>query len=140
MQFKVTLRIIGDALLPDEITRLLGCAPTRARRKGDVIRGKVTGRERIAPTGTWQLEAEARDPADLDRQVNEVLHRVTKDPEVWARLSRAFRLDLFCGLFMERSNEGMALAPSTLAALGGRGIELSLDVYGPVEEDAVTDA
>jgi hypothetical protein len=140
VQFKVTLRITGDALVPDEITRLLGCAPTHTRRKGDVIRSKVTGRERIAPTGTWQLEAEARDPADLDRRVNEVLDRMTEDPEVWARLSQAFRIDLFCGLFMERSNEGMALSPSTLAALGGRGIELSLDVYGPVEEDTITDA
>lgn len=140
MESRATLRIIGDALIPDEITRLLGCAPTHARCKGDVIRGKTTGRERIAPTGTWQLEAEARDPADLDRQVKEILDRVKPDPEVWARLSQAFRLDLFCGLFMDRSNEGLALSPSTLAALGSRGIELSFDVYGPVEEDTITDA
>lgn len=37
---------------------------------------------------------------------------------------------------MERANEGMALSPSTLAALGIRGIELLLEIYGPVEEEA----
>jgi len=48
VESKATLRIIGDALIPDEITRLLACAPTRAWSKGNVIRGKRTGRERIS--------------------------------------------------------------------------------------------
>src|SRR5579864_6092955 len=121
--------MFGDALVPDEITCVLGCAPTHARRKGDIIRGKTTGRESIAPAGTWQLEADARDRADLDGQIAHILDRLTTDPEVWARLSQAFRIDLFCGLFMERANEGVALSPSTLAALGSRGIELSFDIY-----------
>jgi Domain of unknown function (DUF4279) len=139
VESKAGLRIIGETLVPDEVTHLLGCAPTRARRKGDVIRGKTTGRERIAPTGSWQLEADARDPADLDEQIAQILDRLNPDPQVWAELSRAFRIDLFCGL-MERGNGGMALSPSTLAALGSRGIELAFDIYGPVEEEAVTDA
>jgi Domain of unknown function (DUF4279) len=140
MQFKVTLRIIGDALVPDEISRLLGCAPTHTRRKGDVIRGKTTGRERIAPTGTWQLEAEARDPSDFDWQIAHILDRLTPNPDVWARLSEAFRIDLFRGLFMERSNEGLALSPSALAALGSRGIELSFDIYDASDEDTISGA
>ncbi|HEV2548113.1 MAG TPA: DUF4279 domain-containing protein [Stellaceae bacterium] len=140
MRFRVTLRIIGDALVPDEITHLLGCAPTRAQRKGDIIRGKTTGRERNALTGSWLLETEARDPADLDGQIAGILDRVTEDPDVWARLSQAFRIDFFCGLFMARANEGVALSPSTLAALGSRGIELAFDIYDAIEEDTVTDA
>jgi Domain of unknown function (DUF4279) len=140
VRFKVTLRIVGDALVPDEITHLLGCAPTRARRKGDIIRGKTTGRERNALSGSWQLEAEARDPADLDGQIVHILDGLTPDPNVWARLSQAFRIDFFCGLFMGRANEGVALSPSTLAALGSRGIELSLDIYDASEEDTISDA
>ena len=140
MESKATLRIIGDALIPDKITRLLGSAPTHAHRKGDLIRGKRTGRERKAPTGIWLLEAKARDPADLDRQIAEILDCVTPDPDIWAELSRTFRIDLFCGLLMERANEGLALSPSTLAALGNRGIELSFDIYDSIEEATITDA
>ena len=97
MESKATLRIVGEALLPDEVTRVLGCTPTHARRKGDIMRGKRTGRERISPIGIWYLDAEARDPADLERQIAEILDRVTPDLGVWAELSRTFHVDLFCG-------------------------------------------
>ena len=138
MECKATLRIFGDALVPDEITHVLGCAPTHARRKGDIIRGKTSGREHIAPTGTWQLEA--NDAADLEGQIAHILDRLTPDPNARARLSQKFRIDLFCGIFMDRANEGVALSSSTLAALGGRGIELSFDIYEATEEERITDA
>lgn len=32
---------------------------------------------------------------------------------------------------MDRSNEGLDIAASTLARLGERGIKLGLDIYGP---------
>jgi uncharacterized protein DUF4279 len=140
VESKATLRIVGEALIPDEVTRVLGCTPTHARRKGDIMRGKRTGRERISPIGIWYLDAEARDSADLERQIAEILDRVTPDLGVWTELSRTFHVDLFCGLFMERANEGLALSPSTLAALGNRGIELSFDIYDAAEEDTITDA
>ena len=39
------------------------------------------------------------------------------------------------GWFMKESNEGVDIKPSTLAALGSRGIALALDIYAP-ESDA----
>jgi len=42
-----------------------------------------------------------------------------------------FEVDIFCGLFMGSSNEGLSLSPRTLSALGQCGIELGLDIYGP---------
>jgi hypothetical protein len=56
---------------------------------------------------------------------------VTGDIETWKALTSRFRVDLFCGLFMSGGNEGLAISPGVLFALGQRGIELALDVYGP---------
>jgi hypothetical protein len=56
MYSAAALRIIGDDLLPEEITLILGCQPTSANVKGRVIPGKKTGRERISRTGGWHLE------------------------------------------------------------------------------------
>jgi hypothetical protein len=57
-----------------------------------------------------------------------------------ASLSRSFRIDLFCGLFMARANEGLSLSPATLVALGRREIELSFDICEATEEERITRA
>jgi hypothetical protein len=128
---RATLRVFGDALDPNEVTRLLGAEPSESQVKGDRLVGRKTGRVRIAETGSWRLHASVREPADLDDQVREILHQITENLSVWADLSQRFEIDLFCGLFMENSNEGLFLSPLTLSSLGQRGIELALDIYGP---------
>jgi hypothetical protein len=126
---RATLRIIGDAVVPTGITRLLGAQPTLARTKGEIWAGAKTGKNNTAHTGQWHLKASDREPEDLDGQVQELLGKLTQDLKVWAALAQQFQIDLFCGLFMQSDNEGATLSPDTLAALGNRGIKLSLDIY-----------
>jgi hypothetical protein len=128
----LTLRVLGDDLDPDEISRILGSAPTRSERKGDVIRSQQTGQSRIAKTGGWRLEAPDANPGDVDGQVAQILSRLTADPEAWRVLAEKYRIDIFCGLFMRATNEGLELSPATMLALGQRGISMGLDVYGPI--------
>ena len=126
-----TLRIAGDDLIPPEVSSLLGCVPTTAQKKGEVLVGTTTGSERIARIGMWRLQSTDRQPEDLEGQIEEILKRVTGDIGTWKALTGRFRVDLFCGLFMGSANEGLEISPSTLFALGQRGIRLALDVYGP---------
>ena len=129
-----TLRIIGDDLKPEKVTELLGCEPTASQTKGQKVRGHKTGREIVMRTGMWRLEATDCEPEDLDKQVAELLTKLTQDLSIWASLSDQFAIDLFCGLFMEESNEGVSISADTLLALGQRGIVLALDIYGPTQE------
>ncbi|HIE1099938.1 MULTISPECIES: DUF4279 domain-containing protein [Stenotrophomonas] len=130
----VTLRLFGDDLLPAEITAMLGANPTAAHSKGQQLTGSQSGAVRIARTGGWRLSAARREPEDLDAQIFEILDQLTGDPGVWQSLAR-FRPDLFCGLFMGSSNDGVSLSPRALLALGQRGIALGLDVYDADEEE-----
>ncbi|THD67302.1 DUF4279 domain-containing protein [Phenylobacterium sp.] len=125
-----TLRFIGEDLDPDEVTALLGQTPTHADRKGDVriLRDGSEYRER---KGSWRRTVQRRTPGDLDGQVAELLSGLTEDMAVWKTLSTRFRADVFCGLFMREGNEGIALSPKTLEALGLRGLTLDFDLYGP---------
>src|SRR5262245_57278579 len=66
-RFKATLRITGDALIPDDVTHLLGCLPTRAETKGEIRPSK-----HVARTGSWRLVASDRNPDDLEGQVAEI--------------------------------------------------------------------
>ena len=120
---------MGETLDPEHVSRILGCQPTRAEKKGEVYASRNRKFERIARAGIWTLEANEKEPADLDLQVNEILSQLPCDLSIWHALSKKFELDLFCGFFMEKSNEGIDISPSSLEQLGARGIALALDIY-----------
>ena len=125
-----TLRIMGDELVPEEISRLLSAEPTSTYAKG---RHYPSGRNVTKKSSSWHLRVKETEPEDLDGQVTELLGQVTSDLSVWADITKRFRVDLFCGWFMGSGNEGVAISPETMLALGQRGIKLSLDIY---ERDA----
>ncbi|WP_240792098.1 DUF4279 domain-containing protein [Stenotrophomonas sp. ASS1] len=89
---------------------------------------------RIAKIGSWRLSGPRREPEDLEAQIFEILDQLTGDLAVWQSLTR-FWPDLFCGLFMGSSNDGVSLSPRLLLALGERGIELGLDIHEADEEE-----
>ena len=131
----VTLRIIGDELIPARITETFGVLPTHAVTKGDKIIGKKTGTVKTARSGMWQLKSLDREPEDLDGQIREILGQLTTDLNVWKSLASRYKMDLFCGLFMECSNEGMNLSPESLLELGSRGIKIGFCIYAPISDE-----
>ncbi|RBW63343.1 DUF4279 domain-containing protein [Ruegeria sp. A3M17] len=124
-----SLRFFGDDLDHDELTKLLGCPPTKSERKGEEIVGKVTGQKRIARGGGWRLSAERRGPGDFDDQISEILDRLTDDMNIWQNLTSRYRADIFCGLFMKEGNEGVSLSNETLQRLAERGLTIDFDIY-----------
>lgn len=132
---KASLRVIGDDLIPDEISKFLCCEPSTKMIKGEPFSWNRQGNPRIARSGMWRIEAVERIPGDLDSQIAELLKRVTDELDVWNALKQKYTLDLFCGLFMESSMEGISLSSKSLLALGERGIEISFDMYGPDDEN-----
>jgi len=131
---KATLRLIGDDLIPKQISKMLGRNPTSSQMKGESLPTKDLSRQRTARTGAWHLKARPFEPEDIDAQVRELLNELTDDLEIWRQLAARYRVGLFCGLFMRGVNEGMTLSPQTLEMLGVRGIELGLDIYGSKKE------
>lgn len=131
-----SLRVFGDDLEPDEITRILGHSPSQSWRKGE-LQSSRAGRTSTRRCGAWFLAVDPTEPEDLDGQVIKLLNQLTGDEKAWSELNARFDVDLFCGWFMGTSNEGVAVSPSTMAALGRFGIALSLDIYGPDREETV---
>lgn len=123
------LGFYGDDLDPVEITAGLGIEPTVGIRKG-VSWLTPSGRQKIAPTGSWRLNASDRDPADLNGQINELLSGLSSDFTVWRSLSARFGGRVFCGIFLDSINEGFDLRPETLSRLSERGLLIDFDIYG----------
>ena len=117
-----TLRVFGDNLDPDEVSALLGVEPTSG--------GKREGTRQ----GSWLFRASDSVPGDINAQLCEIFAQTTDDLRVWGHLKERFRVDVFCGLFMEGRNEGQELEADVLLALGQRGLRLGLDIYDPTPD------
>src|SRR5574343_150563 len=113
-----TLRIQGPDLNPDEVTLALGVQPDAQQRRNDVIPTRGPSGSRVAKFGMWRLHGIAAEPGDLNRQVSDLLARLTQDLATWNRLTAKYKADLFCGWFMDQSNEGEDISAATLLALG----------------------
>lgn len=129
-----SLRITSDELAPNAITHLLRCAPTKAFSKGEELVSK-TGHARVARFGMWSLEAPTHEPGNLDAQIAWILSAMTDDVDVWEAITACHKVDMFCGLFMGRWNDGESISAASLLALGSRRIELGLDIYGPADNE-----
>lgn len=122
-----SLRITGELLTPAAVSSLHGCEPTKGWAKGDSI-GPDSG-SRTTTFGMWLRTATETEPADMDCQVCAILNPLSSDPAVWATLTDHYDVNLLCGWFMEHENEGVSVAPETMAALGRRRIRLDIDLY-----------
>src|SRR5690554_6267737 len=119
---KAALRIIGDSLNPKQISDLFGCEGTTMYSKGDVRISKSTGKQYERKSRHWSLVAMECEPENINSQVAEILSQLPSEPAVWEELGSKYSIDLFCGIFMQESNEGMDISPRTLEELGKRGI------------------
>lgn len=130
----VRLRIIGDDLVPGEITALLECEPDTAHTKGDVWKGPKTGTTRTRRTGCWSIGAARREPEKVVAQISEILDRLPQDLTLWRRHGEKYALDFFCGVFMSSPNIDLGFSPDIMQRLSDRGITLSLDIYVSCDE------
>jgi hypothetical protein len=127
----VALRIVGDDLVVEEITRWLGKQPTHCAAKGDVRIGK-SERQTVARSGIWMLDASDSSPGDLSAQIVNLLSNLPADLALWRKLNERFKCNLSCGLFMQEGNEGDELSSEVLNMIAARGLRLGLDIYGPM--------
>lgn len=125
----MSLRIIGDDVIPNEISALLGCEPHFHTTKGQLYSPTKKGKLRVANFSSWRFKAEDRCPGDFDSQIEEILSQMTDDAEKWTRIPKSSRVEMFCGLFMETPMEGIGLSADSIAALATRGISMDFDMY-----------
>lgn len=140
--FDITLRIMSDDLVPDEITKIMGCEPDESRQKGKPVLREDGTVMRIASFGAWNLtlKPEYTDEWDCGEAMMLVLRRLPTSIRLWRRLTKKYKVDFFVGLRMLSENKGFSLSAEVMKYLGDRGIEAGFDIYYDSEENAGPDA
>jgi hypothetical protein len=134
-QSSASLSFFGDDLDPVELTKMLNGQPTYSVKKGDFHTFPPNHPNRVAQTGSWRLSSEYEAGDQIDRQIADILNKLTPDLAVWAWLVRRFKTRIFCGVWLDEENQGLGLTPGTLQMLGERGIKLDLDIYYGLEPE-----
>lgn len=127
----ISLRIMGDTLAPDRITRMLGVEPTVSAARGETIDRQ--GVPVTQSTGMWSYDLPASSEWELSDAIRTLLDRFPADPALWESLATEFRMDVFCGLFLHERNRGTEISIETMALLVERRLPLGLDIHGPGE-------
>lgn len=125
----VSLRLFGDDLVPRDVSQRLGCAPTRAYKRGERIVLPGSSRQVVAKCGMWNLRGNLPDSAPVPEQIAALLASVTDDAAVWDGLAADTKMDVFVGLW-PKANADFALSNELLHQLGARHLQLRFDVYG----------
>lgn len=125
-EYCVSLRFFGDDLDPDEVSRLLDCAPTNSARRGDIIQRRT--RSYTAPHGSWHLSTE-RSHEDIETQLSSMFERLTDELSVWKTLTTRFNADLFCGVFLVSQGHGFDMSPRLHRQLADRNLLIVFDIY-----------
>jgi hypothetical protein len=76
---------------------------------------------------------------DAEEGIRALLARPPSDPALWASLTSMYKVDVFCGLFMEASNRSFGVSAEISKLLVDRSIDIVFDMYlAALKVDAAT--
>jgi hypothetical protein len=131
------LRIYGDTLDPDAITKSIGILPSSSQRRGEVRSG-FRNRQRIVSVGGWFLSSEGNvESRDLRRHLDWLLARLWPAATALKNLQaqEGVRMSVTC-IWWSRGDGGPALWPEQMGRLADLELECGFEIsfYGDDDE------
>ena len=127
--YRVSLRLMGDALPIDEIEESLGLEPTDKNAKGS--RHKVTGERRRTNIWVWSTSHDSNVP--FEKQIYDLLEVVEAKKEILKAIIQrpGIEGELFLGYGSDNGQGGAYISVEVLKRVADCGLSLSLDLYPP---------
>lgn len=134
-RYTVELRLWGDALDPDLVTKETGLQPCQTRRTGQPI-----GTRRTYSTNMWAFNGESdeygRNWESLEEGLTFVLNALAGFEHHFVRYRDEYRATWWCGHFQSSFDGGAVLSAPLLGRLAAFGVDLFIDNYFDQSEGA----
>jgi Domain of unknown function (DUF4279) len=128
------VRISGEALEPENISRLLALKPTRTHLRGESRSRHGKAAELSWKESLWLLQSPLDASGDPAEQLKWLLDVLEPKSSLIKTLAKDYQLDLFCGFSSASGQGGFKLDANTLRRLADLGIPLTLDLYPPAAQ------
>jgi hypothetical protein len=130
-----SFRLIGDALVPDDVTNTLQLKPTVAHAAGETLSGMATSRRcKSQRTGVWSLNTRiVAKSTSLERHLISLLDVLEPRAEALEaiRKQQCLQGDFFCFWESKSGHGGPGLSASVLERIAALDADLEIDFYGP---------
>jgi hypothetical protein len=122
----VRLMVLGFHESPENVSKVIGIAPTKAWRAGDPVLDK---KENKQPENGWMLNSPVEPKSgDADAAILALVSSFPS-PEAFFRLPKGSRVQVTCTLYGYSERPWMYLSNRTLSALAAIGADLDVDIY-----------
>jgi hypothetical protein len=125
--YTVELRISGDQLDPNDVSRTLGITPTQVRIKGERRNQNSVWQENVWCYEVFPEEGESW--PNLEEGLNKLLSVIRPVQNQLQSYSSGNKICLWCGHFTSSFDGGPTFSPALLRCLADNGIALELDTY-----------
>lgn len=121
-----TLRIYGDQLEPDELSRRLGLKPSESQTKG-----RPTEQQGLASVGGWFLSSKRQiESRDVQRHLGWILDQISdREPVLKELQAQGFEMDVFCFWVSAHGHGGPELSHEIMQRPSSLRLKIGFDVY-----------
>lgn len=130
LRIKLSFRVMGRELDPDEVSAALRLQPAECHRRDDPHLGKGGRRYGTFREGLWMLKSNAAPEANLEAHLRDVLQRLSGREAILRQFrENGLRMDVFVGVFGITCSRGFSLSPELARSLGELGLMIGFDLY-----------
>ncbi len=127
-EFSVGVNFYSNKLDKQEITKLLGCEPTKSWNPNEKHPIGNSNKTRITDWGKWYLSSQ-RDNTDLNAKLKGLLQSLTMDLEKWKILTSKYEAWIDIAGYMGNWNRGFTLTSEIMKMLSDRNLKIEFDIY-----------
>ncbi len=77
----------------------------------------------------WLHHVPDSQPENLDQQLKDLFDLLTDDLATWMLIHERYSADLFCGIFLDGTNEGLTISSASVRLMADRNLEIGFDIY-----------
>jgi Domain of unknown function (DUF4279) len=121
----VSLRIIDESCLPEEITKEIGILPSVSWHKGD-IRSKTQLQEK---DNGWELKSTLPEESSLAEHVNYLLELIEPAQSHLEEATRKYDSLLACAIYFDEETPEIHFDRDVIQRLSALNLSLDIDLY-----------
>jgi len=123
---RVYFFIEGFPMLPEELTKMLECEPSKTRKIGDIL----VSPKHPARQNSWEIKSELPESESLENHIEEIINKIRPNIESFIKICNQYQSGLLCAIdIYDRKEPPLYFDEKIISFLGKLNASLDIDQY-----------